>query len=77
MDKLPTYDQLKYYWCVKQGDKDLPCAMFVLECDAIDWVNQQSDGCYTIQAPLERITQEGLTMTEVVTYYSGNERIGE
>lgn len=33
--KLPTYEQLRHYWVVSQGDGDLPCALFLLECDAM------------------------------------------
>ena len=50
---LPTYEQLRYYWLVTQGDRDLPCAFFLLECDAKDWVDQQeSKDVYFIQKPL-------------------------
>lgn len=49
---LPTYEQLRYYWCVMQGDRDLPCAMFLLECDAKDWIEaQETKEVYFIQKP--------------------------
>jgi hypothetical protein len=52
MPKLPTYEQLRCYWVVAQGEADLPCAMFLLECDARDWVAQQeSKDVYMIVAP--------------------------
>ena len=50
---LPTYDQLRYYWCIMQGDRDLPCALFLLECDAKDWLEQQeTKEVYFIQSPV-------------------------
>jgi hypothetical protein len=50
---LPTYEQLRYYWVVAQGDNDLPCAMFLLECDAKEWIEQQeSKEVYTVVKPL-------------------------
>jgi hypothetical protein len=54
--KLPTYEQLRHYWVVKQSEDDLPCAMFMLECDAVDWVKQQqSTDNYLIMKPLEAL----------------------
>jgi len=38
---LPTHGQLRHYYCVYQDVDGIPCAMFVLERDATDWVNQQ------------------------------------
>lgn len=53
MTKLPSYEQLRYYWTVTQGDRDLPCAMFLLECDAKDWVEQQeSKNVYAVVPPI-------------------------
>lgn len=54
MYRLPTYEQLRHYWVVSQGDTDsLPCAMFLLECDARDWVGQQeSKDVYKVLPPL-------------------------
>jgi hypothetical protein len=50
---LPTYEQLRHYYLVLQGDRDLPCAMFLLECDAIDWVNQQeTKDVYFVKEPI-------------------------
>ncbi len=51
-NKLPTYEQLRHYWVVTQGDRDLPCAMFLLECDAEEWVKQQTENIYAVQKPL-------------------------
>lgn len=39
---LPTYSQLRYYYCVYQDVDSIPCAMFILENDAREWVNQQT-----------------------------------
>lgn len=51
--KLPTYEQLRHYWVVTQGDSDLPCALFLLECDAKDWIEQQeTKDVYDIVRPL-------------------------
>lgn len=51
--KLPTYEQLRHYWVVSQGDADLPAAMFLLECDAKDWIEQQENKeVYAVQKPL-------------------------
>lgn len=49
---LPYYDQLRHYWCVSQGGAELPCAMFLLECDAKEWVEQQKSKGYTVVRPL-------------------------
>lgn len=50
---LPTRDQLRYYWLVMQDDVTLPCAMFTLECDAMDWIEQQeAKEIYYIVKPL-------------------------
>lgn len=55
MPKLPSYEQLRHYYLVTQGDRELPCAMFLLECDANDWVNQQeSRDVYCVIPPLAR-----------------------
>lgn len=51
-NRLPTYEQLRHYWIVTQGDIDLPCAMFLLECDAKEWVAQQTENIYTAVRPL-------------------------
>ena len=42
---LPTRDMLKQYWCVVQEDypEDLPCALFILEKDALDWIAAQEE----------------------------------